>query len=44
MRVDEAAQVADNVRQAVYQAAPEVGDVTVELNTDHLARLRRQLR
>jgi hypothetical protein len=27
------------VRQAVFEAVPEVGDVVVELNTDHLARL-----
>jgi cation diffusion facilitator family transporter len=43
MRVGDAAQVADAVRDAVCRAVPEVGDVAVELNTDHYARLRRQL-
>lgn len=43
MRVGDAALVADAVRQAVCAAVPEVGDVAVELNTDHFARLRRQL-
>jgi len=39
MTVAEAAGVAERVRQAVFEAVPEVGDVVVELNTDHLARL-----
>jgi cation diffusion facilitator family transporter len=42
--VARAAAIADAVRQAVYDAVPEVGDATVELNTDHVARLRGRLR
>jgi cation diffusion facilitator family transporter len=39
MTVEAASAVAERVRQAVYEAVPEVGDAVVELNTDHLARL-----
>ncbi len=42
--VARAASIAEAVRQAVYDAVPEVGDATVELNTDHVARLRGRLR
>jgi cation diffusion facilitator family transporter len=44
MSVDVAARIADSVRMAIYEAVPEVGDATVELNTDHLARLWGRLR
>ncbi len=39
MTIGEATVVADQVRYAVYQHVPEVGDAVVEFNTDHLARL-----
>lgn len=38
------AQIAEDVRQAIHQQVPEVGDTLVELNTDHVQRLRRQFR
>jgi cation diffusion facilitator family transporter len=44
VNVARGAEIAEYVRQAVYSAVPEVGDATVELNTDHVARLRRRLR
>ncbi len=44
MPVARAAQVADAVRRAVFVRVPEVGDATVELNTNHLARLTGRLR
>lgn len=44
LEVAQAAALADEVRQAIYAAVPEVGDATVELNTDHVARLRDRLR
>ncbi|HKV85840.1 MAG TPA: cation diffusion facilitator family transporter [Ktedonobacterales bacterium] len=39
MTVARAADLANETRQAVYTAVPRVGDVMVEFNTDHLARL-----
>jgi cation diffusion facilitator family transporter len=42
--IAEASAIADHVRRAVYTEIPEVGDVVVELNTDHVARLRGRLR
>jgi divalent metal cation (Fe/Co/Zn/Cd) transporter len=39
MTVARAAVLANETRQAVYAAVPRVGDVMVEFNTDHLARL-----
>jgi divalent metal cation (Fe/Co/Zn/Cd) transporter len=44
MTVQSASAIADHVRRAVYTKIPEVGDVAVELNTDHVARLRGRLR
>jgi cation diffusion facilitator family transporter len=38
------AAIADAVRHAVHEHVPEVGDVLVELNTDHVQRLRRRFR
>jgi cation diffusion facilitator family transporter len=38
--VEHGAAVAEAVRQAVHGGVPEVGDVLVELNTDHVQRLR----
>jgi hypothetical protein len=32
------------VRAAVYAAVPEIGDALVELNTDHVQRMRRRFR
>lgn len=42
--VEQGAATAEAVRQAVYQRVPEVGDALVELNTDHVQRLRRRFR
>ncbi len=42
--VAQASAIAECVRGTIYAEIPEVGDAVVELNTDHLARLRRQLR
>jgi cation diffusion facilitator family transporter len=44
MPVDRASALSEEVRQAVYQQVPNVGDVVIELNTNHLARLRERLR
>lgn len=44
MTVAQACAISDEVRRAIYDKVPEVGDVVVELNTDHLARLWRHLR
>lgn len=44
MTVAQASAIAECVRGTIYAEMPEVGDAVVELNTDHLARLRRQLR
>jgi cation diffusion facilitator family transporter len=43
LNVQAAAELAEQVRQAVCERVPLVGDVVVELNTDHLARLRQRL-
>jgi cation diffusion facilitator family transporter len=42
--VREGVAIAEAVRAAVYAAVPEVGDALVELNTDHVQRLRRRFR
>lgn len=42
--VEHGASVAEAVRQAVHGGVPEVGDVLVELNTDHVQRLRTRFR
>jgi cation diffusion facilitator family transporter len=44
MPVDRASALSEEVRQAVYKQVPNVGDVVIELNTNHLARLRERLR
>lgn len=44
MPVASAVAVADTVRRAIYDDVPEVGDVMIEFNTDHLARLWGRLR
>jgi cation diffusion facilitator family transporter len=44
LTVAQASALADEVRQAVYTDVPYVGDVVVELNTNHFARLRWKLR
>lgn len=44
MPVSRAVSVAENVRRAIYDDVPEVGDAMIELNTDHLARLWGRLR
>ena len=44
MTIDRASALAEDVRQAVYAEVPDVGDVVVELNTNHIARLHRKLR
>jgi cation diffusion facilitator family transporter len=44
MPVDRASALSEEVRQAVYQQVPNVGDVVIELNTNHLTRLRERLR
>lgn len=44
MSVIQASAIAERVRNTIYAEMPEVGDAVVELNTDHLARLRRQFR
>jgi divalent metal cation (Fe/Co/Zn/Cd) transporter len=44
MAVAQASALAEEVRQAVYAEVPNVGDVVVELNTNHFARLRGKLR
>ena len=44
MPVGKAARIADTVRRNLYSAIPEIGDASVELNTDHVARLRSRLR
>jgi divalent metal cation (Fe/Co/Zn/Cd) transporter len=44
MAVDRASVLAEQVRDSVYAAVPDVGDVMVELNTNHVARLRKKLR
>lgn len=44
MPVDRASALAEEVRQAIYAEVPNVGDVVIELNTNHLARLQKRLR
>jgi cation diffusion facilitator family transporter len=44
MPVDHASALCEEVRQTIYKHVPNVGDVVVELNTNHLARLRQRLR
>lgn len=44
MTVAQGSALAEEVRQAVCAVVPSVGDVVVELNTDHFARLRGKLR
>ena len=44
MTVVSASNLVENVRQAVYMEEPDVGDVVVELNTNHVARLRGRVR
>lgn len=44
LSVMQASAISERVRSTIYAEMPEVGDAVVELNTDHLARLRRQLR
>jgi divalent metal cation (Fe/Co/Zn/Cd) transporter len=44
MPVAQASQLAEQVREAVRAEMPNVGDVVVELNTNHVARLRQTLR
>jgi cation diffusion facilitator family transporter len=44
MAVDRASILAEQVRDSVCAAVPDVGDVMVELNTNHVARLRKKLR
>jgi divalent metal cation (Fe/Co/Zn/Cd) transporter len=42
--VGEGAAIADAVRRAIYGRVPEVGDALVELNTNHVQRLRSRVR
>jgi cation diffusion facilitator family transporter len=42
--VEQGATIADCVRHAIYEQVPEVGNALVELNTDHIQRLRSQFR
>ncbi len=44
LTVAQGATLAEEVRQTVYTEVPHVGDVVVELNTNHFARLRGKLR
>ena len=44
MPVARASELAEQARDSVRAAVPEVGDVMVELNTNHVARLREKLR
>ena len=44
MAVAQGVTLSEAVRQAVYAEVPHVGDVVVELNTNHFARLRGKLR
>jgi cation diffusion facilitator family transporter len=44
LSIERGTALAEAVRQQVYTHVPDIGDVVVELNTDHIARLRRQLR
>jgi cation diffusion facilitator family transporter len=44
MTVEQGAATAEAVRRAIYTNVPEVGDALVELNTDHIQRLRRRFR
>jgi cation diffusion facilitator family transporter len=44
LSIERGVALAEDVRQQVYSHVPDIGDVVVELNTDHIARLRRQLR
>jgi len=44
LTVAQGSALAEEVRQAVYTDVPHVGDVVVELNTNHFARLRGKLR
>jgi cation diffusion facilitator family transporter len=44
MPVVQASQLAEQVRKAVRAEIPNVGDAFVELNTNHVARLRQTLR
>lgn len=44
LTVTQGVMLAEEVRQTVYTEVPHVGDVVVELNTNHFARLRGKLR
>jgi cation diffusion facilitator family transporter len=41
--VDEGAAIAENVRRTLVSQRPEIGNVLVELNADHVARLQGRL-
>ncbi len=43
LTVEKGAQIADAVRQKVVEASPEVASILVELNADHVERLREYL-
>jgi len=43
MVVARASELAEQVRDSVCAEVPDVGDVMVELNTNHVARLRKKL-
>jgi cation diffusion facilitator family transporter len=42
--VERGAETAEAVRRAIYVGVPEVGNALVELNTNHVQRLRRRFR
>jgi cation diffusion facilitator family transporter len=42
--VERGAAIAEAVRRAIQESVPEVGDALIELNTDHVQRLRRHFR
>lgn len=42
--ISQASLIAEQVRQAIFQQAPDIGDVLVELNTNHEIRLRQRLK
>ncbi len=44
MPVDQASMLSEAVRQSIYKHVPNVGDVVIELNTNHLVRLQQRLR
>ena len=43
MTVEQASVLTERVRSTIYASMPEVGDAVIELNTNHLARLRQRL-